>query len=287
MKASLNKSSQKPLHKAVFPVAGMGTRFLPATKSIPKEMLTVVDRPLIQYAVDEAVEAGIDILIFVTGRSKQAIVDYFDRNPELEAQLEAKQKQHELDIVRNVIPPHVKCFFVRQHAPLGLGHAVSCAADLINDEPFAVLLPDDLIDGAPKGVLSQMADLHRKTQKPVLAVENVPLSEVHKYGIIKPKDSDQYPLEVEGIVEKPNADEAPSTWSVVGRYILPPEIMQVLQNQTPGAGGEIQLTDAIATCIPEAGFLGYPFHGKRFDCGNKHGFLEANIHFGLRKELRK
>lgn len=201
----------KPLRKAIFPVAGLGSRFLPATKSIPKEMLTVVDRPLIQYAVDEAVEAGIDVLIFVTGRSKRAIADYFDRNPELEAELEAKGKLEALALVRNVVPPHVKCIFVRQAQPLGLGHAVLCAAELIGDEPFAVLLPDDLIDGAPKGAMAQMADVHRKTEKAVLAVEEVPLSEVHKYGVIKPAQADQYPLQIEGIVENPKPKKRPPT----------------------------------------------------------------------------
>lgn len=271
----------RPLRKAIFPVAGLGSRFLPATKSIPKEMLTVVDRPLIQYAVDEAVEAGIEMLIFVTGRSKRAIADYFDRNPELEAELEAKGKIEALEIVRNVIPPHVKCVFVRQSHPLGLGHAVLCGADLIGDEPFAVLLPDDLIDGAPKGALAQMTDVHRKTQKAVLAVEEVPLSEVHKYGVIKPADPEVYPLAIEGIVEKPSPEEAPSNWSVVGRYILTPDVMQALKTQAPGAGGEIQLTDAIARCVSSGQFVGHAFHGKRFDCGNKKGFLEANMHFGL------
>ncbi|MBU3563617.1 UTP--glucose-1-phosphate uridylyltransferase GalU [Polynucleobacter sp. Tro8-14-1] len=272
----------KPLKKAIFPVAGLGTRFLPATKSIPKEMLTVVDRPLIQYAVDEAVEAGIDTLIFVTGRSKRAIDDYFDRSPELEAELEAKGKTEALEIVRNVIPSHVKCFFVRQSHPLGLGHAVLCAADFIGDEPFAVLLPDDLIDGTPKGVMTQMLDIYRRTEKAVLAIEEVPLSEVHKYGVIKPKNQDQYPLEVAGIIEKPKAEDAPSNWSVVGRYILTPDVMEALKNQEPGTGGEIQLTDAIARCVSSGGFVGHPFHGRRFDCGSKRGFLEANMHYGLK-----
>jgi UTP--glucose-1-phosphate uridylyltransferase len=271
----------KPLRKAIFPVAGLGSRFLPATKSIPKEMLTVVDRPLIQYAVDEAVEAGIDVLIFVTGRSKRAIADYFDHNPELEAELEAKGKKEALELVRNVIPPHVKCFYVRQAQPLGLGHAVLCAAELISDEPFAVLLPDDLIDGVPKGAMSQMVDVHRKTGKAVLAVEEVPLSEVHKYGVIKPADADVYPLTIEDIIEKPKAEEAPSNWSVVGRYILMPDVMEALKSQTAGSGGEIQLTDAIARCVPAGQFVAHPFHGKRFDCGSKKGFLEANMHFGL------
>jgi UTP--glucose-1-phosphate uridylyltransferase len=272
----------KPLRKAIFPVAGLGTRFLPATKSIPKEMLTVVDRPLIQYAVDEAIEAGIDILIFVIGRSKRAIADYFDSNPELEAELIAKGKLEALEKVRNILPSHVKCFYVRQSEPLGLGHAVLCAAELIGDEPFAVVLPDDLIEGSPKSALSQMAELYKKTNKAVLALEKVPLTEVHKYGVIKPVALDEYPLRIEGIVEKPKAEDAPSNWSVVGRYILTPDVLEALKTQKPGSGGEIQLTDAIASCLPAAGFLGYPFQGKRFDCGDKKGFLEANLHFGFK-----
>lgn len=274
----------KPLRKAIFPVAGLGTRFLPATKSIPKEMLTVVDRPIIHYAVEEAIEAGCEVMIFVTGRTKRAIADYFDRSPDLEAELEAKGKAEALEIVRNIIPPHVKCIFVRQAQPLGLGHAVLCAAELIGaDEPFAVLLPDDLIDGAPKGALAQLAEVHRRTGKAVLAVEEVPTSQVHQYGIVKPKDASVTPLELEGIVEKPKAEDAPSNWSVVGRYILTPDVMEALKTQTPGAGGEIQLTDAIARCLPSNRFLGHAFHGKRFDCGNKRGFLEANMHFGLKE----
>lgn len=273
----------KPLRKAIFPVAGLGTRFLPATKSIPKEMLTVVDRPIIHYAVEEAIEAGCEVMIFVTGRTKRAIADYFDRSPDLEAELEAKGKTEALEIVRNIIPPHVKCIFVRQAQPLGLGHAVLCAAELIGtDEPFAVLLPDDLIDGAPKGALAQLAEVHRRTGKAVLAVEEVPTSQVHQYGIVKPKDASASTLELEGIVEKPKPEDAPSNWSVVGRYILTPDVMEALKTQTPGAGGEIQLTDAIARCLPSDKFLGQAFHGKRFDCGNKRGFLEANMHFALK-----
>ena len=271
----------KKLRKAIFPVAGLGTRFLPATKSIPKEMLTVVDRPLIQYAVDEAIAAGIEVLIFVTGRSKRSIADYFDKNPELEAELLMRGRVEALEIVQNVIPSHVKCFYVRQSSPLGLGHAVLCAAELIGDEPFAVLLPDDLIDGRPQGVLSQMAEIHRHTGKSVLAVEKIPLAEVNRYGIIRSPDLTQRPISIDGIVEKPKAEDAPSNWSVVGRYILAPVVMEALKTQMPGTGGEIQLTDAIAKCVPSGEFVGYPFSGKRFDCGNKIGFLEANIHFGL------
>lgn len=277
----------KPLKKAIFPVAGLGTRFLPATKSIPKEMLTIVDRPIIHYAVQEAIEAGCEVLIFVVGRSKQAIVDYFDANPELEAELEAKNKLEALEIVRNIIPPHVKCFFVRQAKPLGLGHAVLCAADLIGeDEPFAVVLPDDLIDGYNVGgALSQMLEVHQDTGKAVLAVEKVPMSQVHQYGVIRPLDARQFPMQITEIVEKPKAENAPSNWSVVGRYILTPDVLEALKTQEAGAGGEIQLTDAIAKCLPSEGFVGHPFQGKRFDCGNKKGFLEANIHFGLKQGL--
>ena len=246
-------------------------------------MLTVVDRPIIHYSVEEAIEAGCEVMIFVTGRTKRAIADYFDRSPDLEAELEAKGKTEALEIVRSIIPPHVKCIFVRQAQPLGLGHAVLCAAELIGtDEPFAVLLPDDLIDGVPKGALAQLAEVHRRTGKAVLAVEEVPTSQVHQYGIVKPKDASVTPLELEGIVEKPTAKDAPSNWSVVGRYILTPDVMEALKTQTPGAGGEIQLTDAIARCLPSGQFLGHAFHGKRFDCGNKRGFLEANTHFGLK-----
>ena len=264
----------KPLRKAIFPVAGLGTRFLPATKSIPKEMLTVVDRPIIHYAVEEAIEAGCEVMIFVTGRTKRAIADYFDRSPDLEAELEGKRKIEALEIVRNIIPPHVKCIFVRQSQPLGLGHAVLCAAELISDdEPFAVLLPDDLIDGAHKGALAQLADVHRRTGKAVLAVEEVPTSQVHQYGIVKPKDASVTPLELEGIVEKPKAEDAPSNWSVVGRYILTPDVMEALKTQTPGAGGEIQLTDPIALSLPKAPDHDYPSHARRSDGPTRRGFL--------------
>lgn len=246
-------------------------------------MLTVVDRPLIQYAVDEAVEAGIDTLIFVTGRSKNAIVDYFDRSPELEAELQAKGKLEALELVRNVIPPHVKCFYVRQPQPLGLGHAVLCAAELLqDDEPFAVLLPDDLIETHPVGALAQMAERHRQSGQAVLALEEVPLSQVHQYGIVRLDSTGSQPWKIQEIVEKPAPEKAPSNWSVVGRYILTPDVMTALKTQKPGAGGEIQLTDAIAACLHSGAFIGHPLHGKRFDCGSKRGFLEANMHFGLR-----
>ena len=275
------------LKKAVFPVAGMGTRFLPATKSIPKEMLPIVDRPIIQYAVDEAVEAGCDTLIFVTGRSKRAVEDYFDRNPELEAELEAKGKLAELDIIRNIVPPHVKVLFVRQSSPLGLGHAVLCAAPMIGaDEHFAVLLPDDLIDGYPEGALKQMLPTAQSTGGSVIAVEQVAREDVSKYGIVDMDPNDSSGLgpvsRLRGIVEKPSMEQAPSTNAVVGRYILHSSVLKTLESQDPGAGGEIQLTDALAKQIDNPGLFGYRFSGRRFDCGNKRGFLVANIHFGLR-----
>ena len=271
------------LKKAVFPVAGMGTRFLPATKSIPKEMLPIVDRPIIQYAVDEAIEAGCDTLIFVTGRSKRAVEDYFDRAPELEAELEAKGKLEALEAVRNIIPSHVKVLFVRQPAPLGLGHAVWCAMPMIGpDEHFAVLLPDDLIDGHPDGVLKQMLPVAMETGGSVIAIEQVPKADVSKYGIIDPESTNGTTMKVKAIIEKPRVEDAPSTFAVVGRYILHPSIMTTLQTLQPGSGGEIQLTDALAQQVDKPGLYGYRFSGKRFDCGSKQGFLTANIYFGLR-----
>ncbi len=271
------------LRKAVFPVAGLGTRFLPATKSIPKEMLPIVDRPIIQYAVDEAIEVGCDTLIFVTGRSKRAVEDYFDRNPELESELEAKGKHEALAAVRDILPPHVKVLFVRQPAPLGLGHAVLCAAPMIgDDEHFAVLLPDDLIDGHPEGVLSQMLPLAESSGGSVVAIEQVPRADVSKYGIVSPVDEQGPCMRITAIVEKPPVEEAPSTYAVVGRYILHPSILKTLVDLPPGSGGEIQLTDALARQIETPGLHGYRFGGKRFDCGSKQGFLTANIYFGLR-----
>ena len=271
------------IKKAILPVAGLGTRFLPATKAIPKEMLTVVDRPIIDYAVREAVEAGCETLIFVTGRTKNAIADYFDKNPELENELEAKQKIEALEIVRNIIPSHVKCVYVRQSEPLGLGHAVHCASPLITpDEYFAVLLPDDLIAGHPYGALKQLFQVHDREQCSVLALEQVDWSEVEKYGVIKPANDETTPIVIDSIVEKPQRDVAPSNWSVVGRYVLSGKIMGLLEKVQRGTGGEIQLTDGIASLLEMERMIGLPLSGKRFDCGNKVGFLEANLHFGLR-----
>ncbi|AXI01738.1 UTP--glucose-1-phosphate uridylyltransferase GalU [Aquirhabdus parva] len=271
------------VQKAIFPVAGLGTRFLPATKAIPKEMLTVVDRPIIDYAVREAIEAGCETLIFVTGRTKNAIADYFDRNPELENELAAKQKEEALEIVRNIIPSHVQCIYVRQSEALGLGHAVNCANPLISpNEYFAVLLPDDLIDGYPVGALEQLMAVHHRERCSVLALEQVAWSEVEKYGVIKPESDKTTPIVIKGIVEKPTPAAAPSNWSVVGRYILHGNIMGSLPHIARGKGGEIQLTDAIAVLLETEKMIGVPLSGKRFDCGSRTGFLEANIHFGLR-----
>lgn len=271
------------IQKAIFPVAGMGTRFLPATKAVPKEMLTVVDRPVIDYAVREAIEAGCETLIFITGRSKRAIADYFDRNPELERELEDKQKLEALEIVRNIIPSHVQCIYVRQSEPLGLGHAVHCAAPLIQpDEFFAVVLPDDLIDGYTHGALKQMAMAHEREKASVLALEQVKWDDVEKYGVVRPVNENHRPMEIAGIIEKPSRADAPSNWTVVGRYILHGSIMKMLENTPRGSGGEWQLTDGIAELLTQQRVLGVPFSGKRFDCGNKVGFLEANLHFGIR-----
>ncbi|MCC7005836.1 MAG: UTP--glucose-1-phosphate uridylyltransferase [Ottowia sp.] len=275
----------KPLRKAIFPVAGLGTRFLPATKTIPKEMLPIVDRPLIHYAVEEAIEAGCDTLIFVTGRNKRAVEDYFDRHPELERELEEKGKLQELEIVRNIIPAHVRCVYVRQPQPLGLGHAVGCAAHLIDeDEPFAVILPDDLIDGAGVGCLRQMLVVHQAKGAAVLALEHALLADVSRYGVVAVRDEEERPLKITGIVEKPLPQDAPSRWTVVGRYILTSDVMRELSRMTPGSGGEIQLTDAIAAVLKDVPTYGLAFSGKRFDCGAKRGFLEANLHYGFQQE---
>lgn len=274
------------LRKAVFPVAGLGTRFLPASKTIPKEMLPIVDRPIIQYAVDEAIQAGCDTLIFVTGRSKRAVEDYFDRNPELEAELLEKGKHEALHAIQNILPAHVKVIFVRQAQALGLGHAVLCAAPLIGkEELFAVLLPDDLIDGYPTGVLSQMLPFALEKQASVIAVEHVAPADVSKYGIVDSEIEQGLLGKLRDIVEKPSVETAPSASAVVGRYILHPSVMDSLADTVAGSGGEIQLTDALGKQIQSTGLYAYRFGGMRFDCGSKRGFLTANIHFGLRSSM--
>ncbi|TCT18870.1 UTP--glucose-1-phosphate uridylyltransferase GalU [Thiobaca trueperi] len=269
------------IRKAVFPVAGLGTRFLPATKASPKEMLPIVDKPLIQYAADEAVEAGVDQLVFITGRSKRSIEDHFDKAYELEAELEHAGKDKLLEIVRNVLPASASCIYVRQAEALGLGHAVLCAKPVIGNEPFAVLLADDLIRGNGKGVVAQMNEVHARYGCSVLSVQEVPREETHKYGIVEVEKGRNGELRVVSIVEKPAPADAPSNLAVVGRYLLTPRIFEKLENTREGAGGEIQLTDGISDLLQDEHVIAYPFEGKRYDCGSKLGYLEATVEFGL------
>ena len=271
----------RSVKKAVFPVAGMGTRFLPATKASPKEMLPVVDKPLIQYAAEEAVVAGIDTLIFVTGRNKRSIEDHFDKAHELEAELEEKGKLAMLEMVRNILPSHVSCVFIRQAEALGLGHAVLCAKAVVGNEPFAVILADDLIDFNEVPVLKQMVDVYNFHHCSVLGVEVVPEHDVSLYGIVDGKDAGEGLVEVSGIVEKPKMEDAPTNLAVVGRYLLTPRIFPLLKTTGRGAGGEIQLTDAIAKLLNEERVLALKFAGKRFDCGSKLGYLQAQVEFAL------
>ena len=268
------------VRKAVFPVAGLGTRLLPATKSIPKEMITVVDRPLIQYAVDEAREAGIEQLIFVTGRGKSSLVDYFDQAYELEATLKGKGKS--LDVLEPSNASFGEVITVRQQQPLGLGHAVWCARHIVGDEPFAVLLPDELMYGRPN-CLAQMVEAYEKAGGNIVAALEVPDSETHKYGVIDPGASDGRLTEIRGMVEKPAPGTAPSNLMLPGRYILQPEVMRALDEQETGAGGEIQLTDAMAKVIGQQPFHAYRFEGERYDCGSAAGFVIANIAMALER----
>ena len=268
--------------KAVFPVAGLGTRFLPATKASPKEMLPIVDRPLIQYAAEEAVAAGITDLIFITGRGKRAIEDHFDKAYELEAELQAHGKNKLLKEVRGLLPEGVTCSFTRQSEALGLGHAVLCARHLVGDEPFAVILADDLID-AQVPVLKQMAQVHAERGGSVIAVQNVPKADTASYGIASASEQLAKGLSrMSAIVEKPKPEEAPSTLGVVGRYILSPRIFHYLENLRPGAGREIQLTDAIGRLLREEQVLAYEFQGRRYDCGSKLGYLQATVNYALK-----
>lgn len=268
--------------KAVFPVAGLGTRFLPATKANPKEMLPIVDKPLIQYAVEEAVSAGITELIFVTSSSKRAIEDHFDSNFELESNLIERGKEDLLQIVRNILPEGVSCAYIRQKSPQGLGHAVWCAKQLIMNEPFAVLLADDLIDGGKVNCLQQMVQAFQQTQTSIVAVESIDLSEAHKYGVVDIEQTDHALMRMSNIIEKPNAAHAPSSFGVVGRYILTPRIFQSLEKIDKGSGNELQLTDAIAQLLKEESVHAYCFKGKRYDCGNKLGYLEATVSYALK-----
>ncbi|MEP7042313.1 MAG: UTP--glucose-1-phosphate uridylyltransferase GalU [Dokdonella sp.] len=270
------------LRKVVFPVAGLGTRFLPATKVVAKEMLPVLDRPLIQYAVDEAVDAGADTLIFVTNRYKHAIADYFDKAYELEAKLAQSGKKELLAMVQGTLPPHVRCVFVTQPEALGLGHAVLCAKPVVGDEPFGVILPDDLIwTGDGPGALRQMAELSAAENAGVIAVEEVPRAQTDKYGIVDATPVSERAARIRLVVEKPKPEVAPSNLAIVGRYVLPGRIFELLEKTTPGAGGEIQLTDAIETLLAEQPVLAYRFIGTRFDCGNKFGLVQATLHMAL------
>ena len=271
----------KVIKKAVFPVAGLGTRFLPATKANPKEMLPVVDKPLIQYAVEEAMQSGITELIFVTGRNKRSIEDHFDKNVELEASLMASNKSLLLESIRSIIPSHVKCIYTRQSEPLGLGHAVLQAKTIINDEPFAVLLADDLTD-AKTPVLKQLISQHQKEQASVIAIEDIPKDKTIQYGIVDVSTSKDNLYKINSIVEKPQPKDAPSTLGVIGRYVFNPEIFDCLEKIKSGKGGEIQLTDAIQMLLGQQSIFAYQFEGKRYDCGDKLGFMKANIEFSKR-----
>jgi UTP--glucose-1-phosphate uridylyltransferase len=267
--------------KAVFPVAGMGTRFLPATKASPKEMLPIVDKPLIQYAVEEAVAAGMTEMIFVTGRGKRAIEDHFDKAFELETELEQRGQKQLLRIVQGILPSNVSCTYVRQAQALGLGHAILCALPVVGNVPFAVILADDLIDGNPP-VLKQMVNVFARRGRSVVAVQNVTRQETRRYGIVKVEPRSKSPHRISGIVEKPEPAAAPSTLGVVGRYLLTPRIFHHLQHGKPGAGGEIQLTDGIAALIAEEDVFAHEFEGVRYDCGAKMGYLQANVQFALK-----
>ena len=268
--------------KAIFPVAGLGTRFLPATKANPKEMMPIVDKPLIQYAVEEAVAAGINELIFVTSSSKRAIEDHFDSNYELESNLLERGKYDLLDIVQGILPEGVSCAYIRQKSPQGLGHAVLCAKQFISREPFAVLLADDLIDGGQKSCLHQMVDAFQETQSSIVAVQKIPRSETKKYGVVDVATEATALAPIRGIIEKPNPSNAPSNLGVVGRYILTPRIFEFLEQTARGLSGEIQLTDAIASLLKVETAHALQFRGKRYDCGNKLGYLEATIAYALK-----
>lgn len=272
------------IKKVVFPVAGLGTRFLPATKASPKEMLPVVDKPLIQYAVEEAVEAGADTMIFVNGRHKRAIEDHFDMAEELERDLEAKNKTALLEILRDVCPPSVNFVHIRQPKALGLGHAVLCARPVVGDEPFGVILADDLIMSEGPGCLAQMSETFNYRGGSILGVQEVPREDTGRYGVVDAEVVAENLMQLRGIVEKPNPADAPSTSAVVGRYILTPAIFDLLANLGAGAGGEIQLTDGIAKLLQTEAVYGYGFAGKRFDCGSKLGYLMANVEYGLAHE---
>jgi UTP--glucose-1-phosphate uridylyltransferase len=270
----------KQIMKAVFPVAGLGTRFLPATKAAPKEIMPIVDKPIVQYAAEEAIEAGIQQLIFITGKHKRAIEDHFDKAYELENELETKGKHHLLASVRQVLPDEASCIYLRQPEALGLGHAVLCASPVIDDEPFAVILADDLIRATP-GVLEQMVDVYRRHRCSVIGVQRVAPEETRSYGIVDTEPFEERLYRVKSMVEKPDPKDAPSNLAVVGRYILTPRIFKLLRSVSTGAGGEIQLTDGIAALLASEQVLAYEFVGKRYDCGSKLGYLQATVEYAL------
>lgn len=273
----------KQIRKIVFPVNGLGTRFLPATKAMPKEMLPVVDKPLIQYAVEEAIKAGVTDLIFVTGRNKRAIEDHFDAHPELERELEEKGKKELLDIVHGILPAHINCIYLRQPQALGLGHAVLCARPVIGDEPFGVILADDLIDSEESAIGQLMQVRERKGGGSVVATLDVAPEETNKYGIVSVDDNTQVTSTMRGIVEKPHPSEAPSRMAVIGRYVFEPRIFDYLANVKPGIGGEIQLTDGISASLESIPCYAHRFTGTRFDCGSKQGFIDATVHFARKR----
>ena len=271
----------KKLNKVILPVAGLGTRNLPATKAIPKEMLPIIDKPIIQYGIEEALTAGIEEIIFIVSPAKSSIKEHFDRSEDLEKILEARNKQEELSVIRSILPKGVSCSYIVQHEALGLGHAVLSAKDVIGDEPLAVILPDDLIKSTGDGCLKQMVKIYDKKQGSIIAVENVPRENTGRYGIVSIEKGSGNPYKVIDIVEKPNPEEAPTTLGVVGRYILEPELFAILDNTSKGHGGEIQLTDAIKTLLEVKDVYAYEFKRKRFDCGSKLGLLEANVCYAL------
>jgi len=275
-------SSSKKIRKAVLPVAGLGTRFLPATKAMPKEMLTIVDRPIIQHVVDEARAAGIEHFIFVTGRNKTVIEDHFDKQVELETTLQERGKIEQLEMLNDLLPKAGQTSYTRQQSPKGLGHAVWCARDLVGNEPFALLLPDVLVQGPDKGCMAQMMDIYEKNGGNVLAVEEVAPDQTSQYGVVSIADKQE--LKIDGMVEKPAPGTAPSNLIIMGRYILQPEIFDILATQTKGAGGEIQLTDAMKTLMDTQDFYACAYEGRSFDCGSKIGFLAANVAFALSRD---
>ncbi len=271
------------ISKAVFPVAGQGTRFLPVTKASPKEMLPIVDKPLIQYAAEEAVAAGITELVFITGRAKRAITDHFDKAYELETELARRGETEKLAMIRNIVPPNVSCIYIRQAEPLGLGHAVLCAKPVVGNAPFAVLLPDDLIDDGQRGVTRQLVDEYAQKGQSVIAVQNVPRQDTAKYGVVAARGTDRKRLfKLTDIVEKPEPEKAPSTLGVVGRYVLSPEIFRCLEQTPRGSGNEIQLTDAIRLLLAKEPVYACEFEGIRYDCGAKLGYMQAQIQYALK-----